>query len=143
MQSEIISLEELFGTILDGSTQMIQVSDLDTFQMLYANKPAMAYAGHDGAPFAGQPCYRYMMGYDAQCPFCPLRDMEDPDSAESEVDNGKEIYKVKTKRLTHRGRRLFIEYAEDVTQLRRYEKNMENMLADMKFSEKQPEMERS
>lgn len=47
--------EELLQTILDDSNQMIQVSELDTLHMLYANQTARAYTGHGDQPYQGVP----------------------------------------------------------------------------------------
>ena len=110
--------EQLLQMIMDGSNQMVQVSDLDTFSMLYANEPAQAYTGHADQSYEGEPCYKYMMGLDEQCPFCPMRDMHGQDSAIAEVDNGKEIFSVKTKIIDWNGKKAFIEYANNITKAR-------------------------
>ena len=47
----------LLETILNSSNQMIQVSDAETYQMLYANNATIRFAGRDGASYMGQPCY--------------------------------------------------------------------------------------
>ena len=39
-------MEWILESILNDSTQMIQVSDLETYTMLYANEPARSDAGH-------------------------------------------------------------------------------------------------
>ena len=90
--------------------------------MLYANRPALEYAVHSGEPYEGRHCYEYMMGLDAQCPFCPLRRMNGGVSDEGEVDNGKEIYAFKTRVTSWNGRQAFVEYAWNITELRRAEK---------------------
>ena len=52
----------LLEQILDDSNQMIQVSDVETFSMMYANKSARMYTGHADEPYEGKHCYEYMMG---------------------------------------------------------------------------------
>lgn len=122
------SENSLMESILDDSNQMIQVSDLDTMTMLYANRTARVYTGHADQPYRGEHCYKYMMGLDAPCPFCPLNKMNCKDSEETEVDNGHEVYAVKTKLLQLDGRRVFIEYAWDITKIYRSRKIFEDQL---------------
>lgn len=126
LSKDNINLEDVLSSILDNSNQMVQVSRLDDFGMLYANKAARAYAAHGAEPYYGQPCYKYMMGFDEQCPFCPLRNSADGESGRAEVDNGKEVYAVKTKFVEFDGVRTFIEYAWDITQIRRPDKELED-----------------
>lgn len=128
MDKDILNDKEkntLLDLILNDSTQMIQVSDLDTFTMLYANEPARRYRGHAGQSYEGEHCYKYMMGLEEQCPFCPMRKMKDSVCEEMEVDNGKGIYKVKTRIIDINGKKAFVEYVWDITKLRRSQKNFE------------------
>lgn len=120
--------EWLLESILNDSTQMIQVSDLETYTMLYANEPARIYTGHAKQPYKGEYCYKYMMGLDAPCPFCPMRQMTNTQCQETEVDNGKEIYAVKTKIIDWNGKKAFIEYAWDITNIRRAQKIFETQM---------------
>ena len=118
----------LLESILNDSSQMIQVSDVETYTMLYANERARVYTGHAKQPYKGEHCYKYMMGLDAPCPFCPMRQMADTQCQETEVDNGKEIYAVKTKIIDWKGKRAFIEYAWDITEIRRAQKIFETQM---------------
>lgn len=59
--------ELLLTSILNDSNQMVQISDLETYTMLYANEPARIYTGHADQPYQGQHCYQYMMGLEEQC----------------------------------------------------------------------------
>lgn len=120
--------ESLMQTVLDDSNQMIQLSDLETFTMLYANKPARLFTGHENQPYVGEYCYKYMMGLDEMCPFCPMLKMNGADMAETEVDNGQQIFQVKTKIIDWNGKKAFLEYAWDVTEIRRSEKIFESQV---------------
>ncbi len=113
----------LLTQILDDSNEMIQVSEINNFSMLYANHTAKKYATHSKEDYLGRPCYEYMMGLDKPCPFCPMHKIENQDSYEAEVDNGKEVYKVKTKKIKWNDKEAFIEYAWDITDLRRFQQN--------------------
>ena len=118
----------LLEKILNDSNQMIQVSDIATYSMMYANKPARVYTGHADGPYEGCHCYEYMMGLKEQCPFCPMRQLGDRESWETEVDNGVQIFAVKTKRIQWGGQDAFIEYAWDITNIRRSQKIYESQI---------------
>lgn len=87
--------ENLLEEILNGSNQMIQVSYADSYEMVYANDLASKFTGKPDRDFHGVPCYKYMMGFDAPCPYCPLNNMAGSDFMEAEVDNGSQIFEVK------------------------------------------------
>ncbi len=118
----------LLEKILNDSSQLIQVSDAADFTMLYANEPARTYTGHAGQPFAGRHCYEYMMGRPTPCPFCPMHQIGDRDFFENEVDNGEQVFAVRTSRIDWDGRKAFIEYAWDITEIRRSQKIYESQI---------------
>lgn len=123
-----------FRSILDETNQMIQISDINTLEMLYANKPAIDYAGNRDSAYRGRKCYEYMMGLEEQCPWCPLRKRSEEDSRGlMEVDNGNQVFTVKTLELSWEGHNAFIEYATDITAVKRaqesYRYEMEKLLA--------------
>ncbi len=118
----------LLEAVLNDSNQMVQVSDIETFSMMYANTPARKYTGHSDMPYEGEHCYKYMMGLDEQCPFCPMRKMSGKDCEETEVDNGNQVFAVKTKLIDWNGKKAFIEYAWDITELRRSQKIFESQI---------------
>ena len=128
LQRDFPNSEALIQFILDDSDQMIQLSDLETMTIQYANAPAIAYAGRPGQSYQGQKCYEYLMGLDKQCPFCPLLRQNDRESAETEVDNGKEIYAVRTQLVSWRGKQASLEYAREITELRRSQKIFDHQM---------------
>lgn len=113
--------------LLEDTYQLIQVSDLD-FNMLYANFPARSFTGHPDRPYKGQKCYQYMMGVDEQCPFCPIRKLDGNTSCITEVDNGAQVFTAKTKLIQWEGRPAFVEYATDVTTIRRAQQIFESQV---------------
>lgn len=90
----------LLEQVLNDSNEMIQVSNVETFSMIYANEPARNYTGHSNQPYKGMHCYEYMMGLKEQCPFCPMRQIGDNDWFETEDrvltinGNSKEVLKM-------------------------------------------------
>lgn len=119
---------ELLKLILNDSNQLVHVCDLESLSIVYANDAARNLSIHPEAPYQGQPCYKYMMGLDEQCPFCPLRRLNGSDSFEEEVDIGQKIFAVKVKLTEWNGRKAFIEYSSDITAIRKTERNYERQL---------------
>ncbi len=113
--------ENLLKQILDDSNEMIQVSDIDSFTMLYANETARKFTVHENLPYRGMHCYEYLMGLKEKCPFCPMHELGAKTCFEKEVNNGKDIYKVKTKRIDWEGQDAFIEYATCITEIKHSE----------------------
>ena len=127
--------ENLLKQILDDSNEMIQVSDIRNFSILYANEPAKNFTGDSSKEYAGLHCYEYLMGFKEKCPFCPMHEISDKESFEKEVDNGTNVYKVKSKKINWGETEAFIEYAADITEVRRsqeiYESQVKNLLASI------------
>lgn len=124
----ITTEEEMLRFIMDNSHEMAQISDRKTWEMQYANRPAVEFANRSGSDYHGVPCYRYMMGLEAPCPFCPMLSMKGKTEAESEVDNGKQVYAVKTRILRWKGREAFLESVSDITELRRSRRIFESQM---------------
>ncbi|GEM_PF-5811250 len=119
--------DQFFKNILDETDQMIQISDLNTYEMLYANKTAIEFAGQTGISFEGRQCYDYMMGYSEPCPFCPLKqDAPGQNEGGIEIDNGTGLFLLKMKREQWNGRDVVVEYATDITGLKRLRENHHN-----------------
>lgn len=113
--------------LLDDTYQLIQVSDLD-YNMLYANLPARSFTGHPDRPYKGRKCYQYMMGSEEQCPYCPMRQMDGKNVCTIEIDNGTQVFTAKTKRIFWDGKPAFVEYATDVTTIRRAQQIFESQV---------------
>ena len=127
----------LLEEILNNSIEMIQVSDAETLTMLYANEPARKYTGHSDQPYQGKHCYEYMMGFTEQCPFCPLKRLGEGECFETEVDNGQEVFAVKTRKTVWEGREVFVEYAWNITDRhRKSEEALRNALAAAEHANK-------
>lgn len=117
-----------YKQILDETNQLIQVSRRSDFTMLYANMAARKFTSHASKEYYGMRCYKYMMGQEEQCPFCPMRQMDDKTSMITEVDNGNQVFSVKTKKIMWEGEEAFVEYAVDITAIRRAEQVFESQM---------------
>ncbi len=121
---DLVDKLRMLEGILDESDQLVQMSYLDDMTMIYTNATADRFRG--GAErHKGRKCYEYMMGLDEQCPFCPLLKRGDEKSASSEVDNGRQVFSVKTLLAEWEGRPAFVEYAADITASRRAQQSFE------------------
>ncbi|MDO4633615.1 MAG: histidine kinase [Eubacteriales bacterium] len=124
--------DDIYKEILENTNQLIQYSTLSDFKMCYANRAARAFTDHENADYEGEHCYKYMMGLDDICPFCPMLSMpEGKVSYETEVDNGKQVFHVKTETFQLDGKDYFVEYASDVTAIRRAQQSYEQKVNEI------------
>lgn len=56
--------------ILDSTDNIIYVSDIDTYEVLYINKSGKKRYGIAGDQYKGQKCYQLLQGKDKPCEFC-------------------------------------------------------------------------
>ena len=123
-EPDLIDKLRMLEGILDESDQLVQMSYLDDMTMVYANAAADRFRG-GAEKHKGRKCYEYMMGLDEQCPFCPLLNRGDEKTASCEVDNGQQVFLVKTLLAEWKGRSAFVEYASDITASRRARQGFE------------------
>ncbi|MEG1924132.1 MAG: diguanylate cyclase [Ruthenibacterium sp.] len=62
--------------LLDENSEAIYVCNADTYELLYLNKPAHAMAKLANDDVIGMPCYHALMGFDAPCPFCQVKKLQ-------------------------------------------------------------------
>ncbi len=118
MNDELSALQQ----ILDDSDQMIQVCDMETHSMLYANAPMLRAAAHGNVPYLGQKCHKYLMDSDTPCSYCPCGNMSDDTYIVKDVEDCTGVYSIKIKTIDWNGRKALVEYFSDVTEVRRSEK---------------------
>ncbi len=124
---DVVEKLKMLEEILNESNQLVQMSYLDDMTMVYTNAAADEFRGGEES-HKGRACYEYMMGLEEQCPFCPLRNRGDDLCATSEVDNGTQVFSVKTRLTKWAGRPAFVEYAEDITANRRAQQVFESQM---------------
>ena len=123
-ETDSVDKLKMLEGILDESDQLIQMSYLDDMTMIYTNAAADKFRG-GVEKHRGRKCHEYMMGLDEQCPFCPLLKRGDEKSTSAEIDNGQQVFLVKTLLAEWMGRPAFVEYASDVTASRRAQQSFE------------------
>ena len=106
--------------LLDEADCIIQVSDLETRELLYVNKNAAEFAKRSQHGFEGMRCYEYMMHRGAPCTFCDLSGLTADGMCKEERAFGRH-FAVTAKRIDWDGRDAFVEYVRDVTEHRETE----------------------
>lgn len=118
--------------LLDHSGQFIQVCHPDDYTMVYANQMTLDISGHPDKPYQGEKCYQYMLGLNAPCGHCPMKQMGDEKEKEVETDDGEHVFRLKARYAKWNGKKVFIEYGRDVTSLmniqRRYTSQIRSIL---------------
>lgn len=101
--------------LIDHDGQYIQACSPEDYHMIYANQLTREVSGHPDEPYQGKKCYEYMMGLNAPCGHCPLKQMGTETEKSLEVDDGNHVFAL-TARLTNwNGKPVFIEYGREVT----------------------------
>jgi diguanylate cyclase (GGDEF)-like protein len=128
---------DLFNLIdlVDHSGQFIQVCHPEDYTMVFANELTRVISGHPDEPYQGKLCFKYMLGADAPCGHCPMRQMGDEKEKVVEVDDGDHVFQLKARYALWNGRKVFIEYGRDVTNVRaaqlRYTRRMRSIIENM------------
>ncbi|MDO4562136.1 MAG: PAS domain-containing protein [bacterium] len=118
---------ELYRDILNESNTIIQVSDLKTREVLYANRAALEFSGSLEGDFSGKSCYEFMMHKDAPCEFChvPLLTRDGSFAAEQYLASKDRWYSVKGRLIKWNGRDASVEYVTDITDSKRLHRRLE------------------
>lgn len=134
MNDELSALQQ----ILDDSDQMIMVCDMETCDMLYANTRLLKASAHAGEPYLGRKCHKYVMESDEICSYCPLRNKEGNLEVVKNVEDFTGVYSIKTKIIDWNGRKAFVEYASDITEMhlleRRYKREVDAIISSINMA---------
>lgn len=113
----------MLKSILDGIEALICVCDLETFEILFLNDSIRNHFNikEDGI---GQLCYKLLQGLDSPCPTCPYGKLHDnPNQTlrweHQERINGSILSKTAKIIDWSNGRKAHLEYAIDITELRK------------------------
>lgn len=101
--------------LVDHSGQFIQVCHPEDYTMVFANQQTRTISGHPDEPYEGKLCFEYLLGTDAPCGHCPMKQMGDEAEKTIEVDDGDHVFQLKARYATWNGKKVFIEYGRDVT----------------------------
>lgn len=110
-------MEDVLDTMLDGLSELIYVSDPQTYELLYLNKAGREIYG-DGAVGGTRPCYEVLQGRTAPCPFCTNEKLSHDAFYEWEFTNPtrNRHYLLRDRLVEWEGRSARLEIAFDVTE---------------------------
>ena len=121
--------------LIDHSGQFVQVCHPEDYTMVFANEQTRLVSGHPSEPYQGKLCFKYMLGADAPCGHCPMKQMGDETEKTIEVDDGDHVFQLKARYAVWNGRKVFIEYGRDVTDLKasqlRYARRMRSIIENI------------
>ncbi len=123
MGNKEIEQQDLLRNILNGMEALITVCDAETFEILFINDALRKNFSIEGDG-VGQLCYKLLQGLDRPCPECPYQQLrKEPDK--TLIWEHQERIKGDILRKTARfidwtnGKRAHLEYAIDITELRK------------------------
>lgn len=92
-----MSLEELYGELLDESGTAIYVKDMDTHEVYYVNRKAKEIFQID-ADIIGRKCYQVLHHNPESCENCPMMGECPPEEWKQEIYYHKRYYEVEGKK---------------------------------------------
>ena len=110
----MLEWEKLLEEAADG----IYVSDLETYELLYANDfVKRVFCKNQNLDYQGKKCYEYLLGYDKPCEFCKMHQMKEEEYLFREFQlPGEDTYFVlKGRKAEWNGKLAHVEYIFDNT----------------------------
>jgi len=93
-----MSMEELYGELLDKSETAIYVKDMDTHEVYYVNRKAKEIFQID-ADIIGRKCYQVLHHNPESCENCPMMGECPPEEWKQEIYYHKRYYAVEGKKI--------------------------------------------
>lgn len=103
--------------LIDELDEIVYLSDPETYELLYVNRPGMKLMGVTEETLRGRKCYEVIQGFDAPCSFCttPCLCYEDFYCWEYTNNHVGRHYLLKDKLIDWNGSPARIEFAIDIT----------------------------
>ncbi len=139
LREEVDKLAESYKNssfILNTSEDIVYVSDIDTYELLYLNQSIKNLIGiTSDDQFIGQKCYKILQGKDAPCEFCTNKLLSLDDFYEWSYYNPmlQKSFLLKDRLIPFEGRPARLEIATDVTKIIALESELEERLIDEQF----------
>ena len=114
-------LQDMYQNILDETKAMITIIDAETFQVVYANKMAVQMADTK-EEYIGCTCYRGIHHADTPCKGCMLLREETLPAETKELTYAGRTYRMIKKMFLWNQRKALLEYSEDITEQRQFQK---------------------
>ncbi len=122
--------------ITDSADDVVYISDIDTYEVLYLNRAALALLGYpEEKEWKGKLCYELLQGKKEPCDFCTNAILTDKDFYEWTFYNPifEKTYLLKDKLIPMEGKLVRLEMATDVTKLTSLESEMKVKLEEEKL----------
>ncbi len=121
--------------ILNGMEALITVADFETHELLFLNDSIRRYFGITD-DWLGKPCYKVLQGLDEPCASCPHEQLkEQPDKTiiweHREAVKGRVLHKTASCIDWIGGKKAHLEYAIDITETRKLEKNVTELESEV------------
>lgn len=104
---------------LDGMNELIYISDIETYELLYMNTCGLKQFGLKSRPeISGRKCYEVLQGLDSPCSFCTNSKLKRDTFYEWQIQNPltQHQYLLKDKLIIYQGREARMEIAMDISQ---------------------------
>lgn len=119
--------------IIDEFDEIVYVSDINTYELLYMNAKCKEVVGITTEVFNGEKCYALLQGFDAPCPFCNNHLLSYDSIYQWEYYNAHlDIsFSNKDKKIKWKGRDARIEFAVDISSYKQELKSAESHMASL------------
>lgn len=104
---------------LDGMNELIYISDIETYELLYMNACGLKQFGlKSRREISGRKCYEVLQGLDSPCSFCTNSKLKKDTFYEWQIQNPltQHQYLLKDKLIIYQGREARMEIAMDISQ---------------------------
>ena len=104
---------------LDGMNELIYISDIETYELLYMNTCGLKQFGlKSRQEISGRKCYEVLQGLDSPCSFCTNSKLKRDTFYEWQIQNPltQHQYLLKDKLIIYQGREARMEIAMDISQ---------------------------
>ncbi len=136
MHNEIVALmgyNKMSAFISDSLDDIVYISDLDDYSLIYLNKAAIQLLGNPReSEWKGKKCYKLLQGKDSPCEFCTNDQLNDEDFYEWTYYNPifNKTYLLKDKLIQYGDKLVRIEIATDITIVKSLEAELQEKLEE-------------
>ncbi len=113
---------QLYQTLLDNTDTITIVRDINTYEILYANRAASLLTGIDKNALIGTKCYNSLFNNSAPCEKCTYK--LNPDETK-ETFIGERCYNVSVEKIIWNGRESCAEFFNDITEFWKVKNNLQ------------------
>ncbi len=122
--------------ILDSTDEIVYISDIDTYDLLYLNHTAIQAVGNlEEEVWRSKKCYEILQGKTEPCEFCTNHLLGTGDFYEWSFHNTKldKTFLLKDKLIPYNGKLARLEIATDVSKMTELERELQEKLEDESF----------